>query len=98
MIISGATPTGLVANAKASLTKGRSSFRIRGVDTLLIELCASAESELTPYGSAAIRITDKEDFYNKHTVDAILAIFRLARKNLVKVTVWVATPYAFGCF
>lgn len=100
MIISGVTPTELVASANVFLTKGTSSRPIRGIDTLLIELCASAELELTqqvPYGCAAVRITDKEDFTNKHTVYAILAIVRLARKNQVKATVWVATPSISGC-
>ena len=50
-----------------------------------------------PYDFAASRITDKADFSNKHTVDAILAIVRLARKNQVKVAVWVATPCISGC-
>ena len=62
-IIAGATSAELVANAKSLLTKGYPTRTIRGVDALLIEVCACADSELTrqvPYGSAAFRITDKK--------------------------------------
>ena len=56
--------------------------------TLLIEFCASADSELTkhvPYGSAALRITDKEDFTKTRTLEAILTIIRIARKMMSRL-------------
>ena len=47
MIITGATLAELVVNAKDFLPKGIPKRPMRGVDALLIELCASADSELT---------------------------------------------------
>ena len=47
----------------------RASYAV--VHALLIELCASADSELVrnvPYGSAALRITDKEDFTKRSII------------------------------
>ena len=93
--ITGATPAELVVNARDFLTKGTPKRPMRGVDALLIELCASAGSELiqqVPYGSAAIRITDQQVLTNSKTLRAIRAIIRLARRNQVRVLVWVATP------
>ena len=73
---------------------------LRGVGTLLIEFCASKDSELTknvPYGFAALRIMDKEDFTNQRTLQAVLDIIYIAKNNDVKIIVWLATPCASGC-
>ena len=53
-IFSCSTTAELLADAKTWLQKGSPTRYLRGVDTLLIELCASANSELNknvPYGS-----------------------------------------------
>ena len=68
--------------------------------TLLVERCASADLELTddvPYGSAALLITDKEDRTKRGSIKVVEEIIRVANKNDVQVTVWVATPCASGC-
>ena len=99
-IFFGSTTAELLADAKTLLQKGSPNRCLRGVDTLLIEFCASADSELTKnvsYGFASLRITDKEDFTRARTLDAILQIICIARKNDVKVKVWVATPCTSGC-
>ena len=60
--IFGKTTAELLADARGWLQKGSPTRCIRGVDTLLIKLCASADSEFTKnvtYGSAALCITDK---------------------------------------
>ena len=46
-IFSGSTTAELLADAKAWLQKGSPTRCNRGVDTLLIEFCASADSEFT---------------------------------------------------
>ena len=50
-----------------------------------------------PYGFDILRITDKEDFTKSRTLQAVLEIIRIAKKNDVKIIVWVATPCAPGC-
>ena len=45
-IFSGSTTAELLADARGRLQKGSLTRCIRGVDALLIELCASADSEL----------------------------------------------------
>ena len=55
-----------------------------------MELCASADSELTkhvPYGFVAPRITDKEDFTKISILKAIEEIIRVAKKHDVHVVV-----------
>ena len=55
---------------------------VGGVDTLLIELCASENSELTrqvPYRFAALRITEKQDLTSSCTVKAIISIMKAAQ-------------------
>ena len=75
--------------------KGPASiFPVRGVDTLLIEFCASENSELTrhvPYRSAALRITEKQDLTCSSTVKAIISIMRAAHEKVVKINVWAST-------
>ena len=71
---------------------------MRGIDTLLIELCASDHSELmrqVPYGSAAIRIT-QQDLTNTQTMRAITSMIQIARRNDIKVLVWTSTPCTAG--
>ena len=63
---------------------------MRGIDSLLIELCASDHSELTRqvhYGSTAIRITQSRDLTNSKTMRALMAMIKMARKNSIKVVV-----------
>ena len=60
-IFIGTTTEELLANVTSRLQKGDPTRPLRGVDSILIELCASEESELiknVPYGSAALRITE----------------------------------------
>ena len=81
--------------------KGPASIRpVRGVDTLLIEFCASENSELTrqvPYRFAALRITEKQDLTCSSTVKAIISIMRVAHEKGVKINVWASTPCTSGC-
>ena len=61
-------------SAKSWLQTGSLTRRLRGVNTLLIEFCTSADSGLTkngPYGCVAFRITDKEDFTKRSILKAI---------------------------
>ena len=60
-----------------------------------IRRCAPKDLELTknvPYGSVALRITDKDLI-----LEAVLDIIQIAKKNYVKVIVWVAAPCASAC-
>ena len=71
--------------------KGLASIHpVGGVNTLLIELCASDNSELTrqvPYRSAALRITEKEDLTRSCTVKAIISIMKAAHETCVNIHV-----------
>ena len=60
---------------------------VGGVNTLLIEFCASDNSELTrqvPYRSAALRISEKQDLTRSCTVKAIISIMKAAQEKCVK--------------
>ena len=73
---------------------------LRGVDILLIEPCASEDSELTtnvPYGSAALCIAETKDFTLLRTRNVVLDIICIAKENDVKILVRVATPCISGC-
>ena len=64
IIITGATIAQLVLSATFIVEKESAKRFSRGLDTLLVELCASDDSELikqVPYRSAAMRITEKEN-------------------------------------
>ena len=73
---------------------------VRGVDTLLIELCASETSELTPqvpYRFAYLRITEKHDLNRSATVKAMISIIRAAHERGVKINVWASIPCTSSC-
>ena len=98
--LQGDTTAELIANANGWLQKGSPTRQLRGADTLLIEFFASADSELTktvPYGSAALRMKDKEDFNRRSILNAVAEIIQVAKNNDVQVIVWVAVPCASGC-
>ena len=98
-IFGGETTAELIASAKGWLQKGSPMRQLRGVDTFLIELCASADSDLiknVPCGSVAIRITDMEDLTKRGTVKVVEEIVRVSKKNDVQVIVWVATLCTSG--
>ena len=72
---------------------------VGGVNTLLIEFCASDDSELTrqvPYRSAALRVTE-QDLTCSCTVKAIISIMKAAKEKGVKINVWASTPCTSGC-
>ena len=83
-LFTGKTSAELIASAKRWLQKEDPTRSLRGVDALLIKLCASEDSELTKnvtYGSAALRITDKEDFTKSRTRQVVLEIIRIAKRK-----------------
>ena len=93
MAILGATSGELFKTARQVLFKG-------GIDTLLIELCASDKSTLTalvPHRSAAARITEKPDLTNTKTLRILQDIVRLAGKLKIKVVTWASTPCTASC-
>ena len=102
-IFSGSTTADRLANAKTWLQKGSPTRYLRGVDTLLIELCASADSELTKHvscGSVALRITNKDDLTRARTLDAIVQIIRIARKMMSRLQFGLllhVRPDVLGC-
>ena len=69
------------------LQKGDPTRPLRGVDTILIEFCASEDSEFiknVPCGSVALRIAESEDFTKVRTLNAVLDVVCLAKRNAVK--------------
>ena len=93
LIIDGRTPAVLLQNAKTALNKG-------GITHLVIELCASHNSELTatvPPRCAAIRVTARDDLTFQKTYKVLRDIIRHALKLGVHVLTWASTPCTAGC-
>ena len=70
-------------------------FLVKGIDTLLIEFCASDISELTrqvPYRCAALRIPEKQDLSRSCAVKAVISIMRAAHGQLSKSTFGLLPP------
>lgn len=93
LIIDGRTLAVFLQNAKTALNKG-------GITHLVVELCASHNSELTatvPPRCAAIRVTARDDLTFQKTYKVLRDIIRHALKLGVHVLTWASAPCAAGC-